>query len=121
MQYAPVKFISAHTGQRVEQLFAVIKSVYEQNTKRISTGILNDCISDAVAMVQPPSDKGRRLKIYYATQVGIKPPTVAVFVNRADLAHFSYVRYLENKLRENFGFEGTPIRMLIREKNEKKM
>ena len=118
MLYAPVTFISALTGQRVEQLFDLINSAVAENSKRISTGILNDCISDAVAMVQPPSDKGKRLKIYYATQASAKPPTFVIFVNRAQLAHYSYVRYLENKLRESFGFVGTPIRFSIRERGE---
>ncbi len=120
MMYAPSVFISAKTGLRVDTLFPMIQSVLEQNRKRISTGILNDVINEAIAMVQPPSDKGKRLKIYYATQASVKPPTFVLFVNRAELAHYSYVRYLENQLRAKFGFEGTPIRMLIREKNEKK-
>ena len=120
MMYAPSVFISAKTGLRVDTLFPMSQSVLEQNRKRISTGILNDVINEAIAMVQPPSDKGKRLKIYYATQASVKPPTFVLFVNRAELAHYSYVRYLENQLRAKFGFEGTPIRMLIREKNEKK-
>ena len=120
MMYAPSVFISAKTGLRVDTLFPMIQSVLEQNRKRISTGILNDVINEAIAMVQPPSDKGKRLKIYYATQASVKPPTFVLFVNRAELAHYSYVRYLENQLRAKFGIEGTPIRMLIREKNEKK-
>ncbi len=120
MMYAPSVFISAKTGLRVDTLFPMIQSVLEQNRKRISTGILNDVINEAIAMVQPPSDKGKRLKIYYATQASVKPPTFVLFVNRAELAHYSYVRYLENQLRARFGFEGTPIRMLIREKSEKK-
>jgi len=118
MTYAPIVFISALTGQRVEQMFDIINSAVAENSKRISTGILNDCIADAVAMVQPPSDKGKRLKIYYATQAGVKPPTFVLFVNRVQLAHFSYIRYLENRLRDTFGFEGTPIRFSIREKGE---
>lgn len=120
MMYAPSVFVSAKTGLRVDTLFPMIQSVLEQNRKRISTGILNDVINEAIAMVQPPSDKGKRLKIYYATQASVKPPTFVLFVNRAELAHYSYVRYLENQLRARFGFEGTPIRMLIREKSEKK-
>ncbi|MCL2838731.1 MAG: ribosome biogenesis GTPase Der [Oscillospiraceae bacterium] len=118
MLYAPVVFISALTGQRVESLFSIINSVVAENSKRISTGILNDCISDAVAMVQPPSDKGKRLKIYYATQASAKPPTFVLFVNKSQLAHYSYIRYLENRLRDTFGFEGTPIRFSIRERGE---
>ena len=119
MMYAPSVFISAQTGQRVDGLFDMIQSVLEQNTKRISTGLLNDVINEATSMVQPPSDKGKRLKIYYATQVSTKPPTFVLFVNNAELAHYSYVRYLENQLRARFGFEGTPIKFLVREKNKK--
>jgi len=118
MLYAPVVFISALTGQRVESLFGIINNAVAENSKRISTGILNDCISDAVAMVQPPSDKGKRLKIYYATQASSKPPTFVLFVNRVQLAHYSYIRYLENQLRATFGFKGTPIRFSIRERGE---
>ena len=119
MMYAPSMFISALTGQRVDDLFDKIHSVIEQNTKRISTGVLNDVINEAIAMVQPPSDKGKRLKIYYATPASTKPPTFVLFVNNAELAHYSYVRYLENQLRAKFGFEGTPIKFIIREKNKK--
>ncbi len=119
MMYAPSMYISAKTGQRVESLFDGIKEVLAQNSKRISTGVLNDVINEAIAMVQPPSDKGKRLKIYYATQASIKPPTFVLFVNNAELAHYSYIRYLENQLRAKFGFEGTPIKFLIREKNKK--
>lgn len=119
MMYAPPVFISAKTGLRVENLFRMIKEVKEQNERRISTGLLNDVINEAVAMVQPPSDKGKRLKIYYATQVSIKPPTFVLFVNNSELAHYSYVRYLENKLRETFGFVGTPIKFIVREKGDK--
>ncbi len=119
MMYAPPVFISAKTGLRVDNLFSMIKSVKEQNERRISTGLLNDVINDAIALVQPPSDKGKRLKIYYATQASTKPPTFILFVNNAELAHYSYVRYLENKIRETFGFEGTPIKFIIREKGEK--
>ena len=120
MPYAPMVFISAQTGQRVEKLYEMIKAVDEQNARRISTGMLNDMLNYATARVQPPSDKGKRLKIYYMTQVSTRPPTFACFVNRAELFHFSYQRYLENQIRENFGFEGTPIRMLVREKGDKK-
>lgn len=119
MMYAPSVFISAKTGQRVEELFPMIKAVLEQNTKRISTGLLNDVINEAIAMVQPPSDKGKRLKIYYATQASTKPPTFVLFVNNAELAHYSYIRYLENQLRAKFGFEGTPIKFIVREKTKK--
>ncbi len=117
MLYAPVVFISALTGQRVTKLYEMIKFVADQAAQRISTGMLNDVLNEAVAMVQPPSDKGKRLKLYYMTQIKVKPPTFAVFVNRADLAHFSYMRYIENRIRENFGFEGTPIVFKIREKD----
>lgn len=119
MMYAPSMYISAKTGQRVDTLFDGIKDVLAENSKRISTGVLNDVINEAIAMVQPPSDKGKRLKIYYATQAGIKPPTFVLFVNNAELAHYSYIRYLENQLRAKFGFEGTPIKFIIREKNKK--
>ncbi|MBR2917084.1 MAG: ribosome biogenesis GTPase Der [Clostridia bacterium] len=119
MMYAPAIFISAETGQRVNDLFDMIKSVLNENTKRISTGLLNDVINDAVAMVQPPSDKGKRLKIYYGTQSGVKPPTFVLFVNNSELAHYSYIRYLENQIRAKFGFEGTPLKFIIREKGEK--
>ncbi len=117
MLYAPVMFISALTGQRVTKLYDMIKFVADQAAQRVSTGMLNDVLNEAVAMVQPPSDKGKRLKIYYMTQIKVKPPTFAVFVNRAELAHFSYMRYLENRIRTNFGFEGTPIVFKIREKD----
>ena len=117
MSYVPFIFISAKTGQRVEKLFELIKHVYQQNTMRISTGMLNDILAYAVARVQPPSDKGRRLKIYYMTQASTQPPTFVLFVNRADLFHFSYQRYIENQIRSTFGMEGTPIRMIVRERN----
>ena len=116
MQYAPVLFISALTGQRVDKLYEMIRFVADQAAFRVSTGMLNDMLGEAVAMVQPPSDKGKRLKIFYMTQIKVKPPTFAVFVNKAELFHFSYMRYLENRLRENFGFEGTPIVFKVREK-----
>lgn len=119
MMYAPSVFVSAKTGQRVEELFPMIKAALEQNSKRISTGLLNDVINEAIAMVQPPSDKGKRLKIYYATQASVKPPTFVLFVNNAELAHYSYIRYLENQLRAKFGFEGTPIKFIVREKSKK--
>ena len=120
MQYAPIEFISAKTGQRINNLFDRVRDVYEQNTRRISTGTLNDVLNDATAKVQPPSDKGKRLKIYYITQAGTKPPTFILFVNDATLAHFSYVRYLENRIRETFGLSGTPVRFIIRERNGEK-
>ena len=118
MPYAPILFISAKTGQRVPRLFEQIRYVNEQASLRISTGMLNDVLSDAVTRVQPPTDKGRRLKIYYMTESGVKPPTFVIFCNDAELFHFSYQRYLENKLREVFGFSGTPIRFVIREKGD---
>ena len=119
MSYAPIVFISAKTGQRVDRLFELIDYVNNQASFRVQTGVLNDVLNDAVAMVQPPSDKGKRLKIYYMTQVGIKPPSFVVFVNDAELMHYSYSRYLQNTLRNNFGFEGTPIRFTIKEKGDK--
>ncbi len=119
MMYAESAFISAKTGQRVDSLFEMIDLAVSENKKRISTGLLNDVINDAIAMVQPPSDKGKRLKIYYCTQASVAPPTFILFVNNADLAHYSYVRYLENKLREAFGFRGTPVKFIIREKGDK--
>ncbi len=118
MAYAPFIFISAKTGQRLDRLFDLIKYVREQNTMRISTGMLNDVLADATARVQPPTDKGRRLRIYYMTQASTKPPTFVCFVNRADLFHYSYQRYIENRIRETFGLEGTPVRLIIREKGE---
>lgn len=117
MSYVPFIFISAKTGQRVEKLFGMIKNAAEMNAMRISTGMLNDVLAYAVARVQPPSDKGRRLKIYYMTQASSKPPTFVLFVNRADLFHFSYQRYIENQIRTTFGLEGTPVRMIIRERD----
>ena len=119
MPYAPILFISAKTGQRVERLFELIKYVHEQNTMRISTGMLNDILADATARVQPPTDKGKRLKIYYMTQASTKPPTFVCFCNRSDLFHFSYQRYLENQIRSTFGLEGTPVRFVIRERGDK--
>ena len=118
MSYAPFIFISAKTGQRLDRLFELIQYVREQNTMRISTGMLNDVLADATARVQPPTDKGRRLRIYYMTQASTKPPTFVCFVNRADLFHYSYQRYIENRIRETFGLEGTPVRLIIREKCE---
>ncbi len=119
MSFAPIVFISALEGQRLPQLMEAIKSAAEENKRRISTGMLNDVLNDATARVQPPSDKGRRLKIFYMTQASTQPPTFVFFVNRKDLFHFSYQRYLENRIRDTFGFKGTPIRFIIREKGEK--
>ena len=118
MTYAPVIFLSAKTGQRVGKLFGLINSCCEQSKIRITTGTLNDVLNDATARVQPPSDKGRYLKIYYMTQIGIQPPTFVIFCNSAELFHFSYRRYIENCLRETFGFKGTPIKLRIRERGE---
>ncbi len=118
MAYAPFVFISAKTGQRLDRLLELINYVNEQNATRISTGTLNDVLAQATARVQPPTDKGKRLKIYYMTQPSTRPPTFVFFVNRADLFHFSYQRYLENQLRETFGLEGTPIRFIIRERGD---
>ena len=119
MTYAPVQFVSALTGQRVGTLFEMINQVFDESRKRISTGMLNDLLSDAVARNQVPSDKGKRLKLYYMTQSQVAPPTFVVFCNSAELFHFSYQRYLENCLREAFGFRGTPIKMVIRQKGDK--
>ena len=117
MSYVPFIYISAKTGQRVDKLFPLINSVNSQNSMRIATGMLNDVLSYATTRVQPPSDKGRRLKIYYMTQASTKPPTFVVFVNRADLFHFSYQRYIENQIRQTFGLTGTPVRFVIRERD----
>lgn len=119
LSYAPIIFISAQTGQRVNKLFGMINHVATQNSFRISTSVLNQVINEAIAVVQPPTDKGKRLKIFYGTQVATKPPTFVIFVNSKDLFHFSYERYLVNKIRKEFGLEGTPIRIIAREKNEK--
>jgi GTP-binding protein len=118
MRYAPIQFISALTGQRVNKLFDLINFVYKQAGIRITTGTLNAVLADAMARVQPPTDKGRRLKIYYITQTGIYPPTIVCFCNDAKLFHFSYLRYLENQIRSVFGLEGTPIRMIIKERGD---
>ena len=119
MSYAPVLFISALTGQRTERLFELINYVNDQSNMRISTGMLNDVLADAQARVQPPTDKGRRLKIYYMTQTGVKPPNFVIFCNSRELFHFSYQRYLENQIRSVFGLEGTPVRIVIRQKGDK--
>ncbi len=118
MQYAPVLFISVKTGQRVDKLFELVKFVNDQASLRISTGMLNDLLNEATAMVQPPSDKGKRLKLYYVTQAAVKPPTFVIFVNKIDLFHYSYERYIENQLRRSYGFEGTPIRFIHREREK---
>ena len=120
MSYVPFVFISAKTGQRVNKLFEMITLVNEHNSMRISTGMLNDVLAYATTRVQPPSDKGRRLKIYYMTQPSTKPPTFVTFVNRADLFHFSYQRYLENQIRGTFGLTGTPVKFIVRERGESK-
>ena len=120
MSYAPIIFISAKTGQRIDRLFELIKYVHQQNTMRISTGKLNDILAESTARVQPPSDKGKRLKIFYMTQASTKPPTFVCFCNRAELFHFSYQRYLENQIRSVFGLEGTPVRFVIRERGDTK-
>ena len=119
MPYAPLLFLSALTGQRVGKLYELINYVANQNAMRITTGMLNNILEDATARVQPPTDKGRRLKIYYMTQVGVKPPHFVIFCNDARLFHFSYRRYLENQIRAVFGLEGTPVRITIRQKGDK--
>ncbi len=119
MPYAELVFISAKTGQRTGKLFELIDKVIENQTLRIQTGVLNEILTEAVALQQPPSDKGKRLKIFYMTQVGVRPPTFVFFVNDKELMHFSYIRYLENKIRSAFGFEGTPLRFFVRERGEK--
>ncbi len=120
MSYAPFVFISAKTGQRIDRLFELIMMAVNSAAMRITTGMLNDLLADAVARVQPPTDKGRRLKIMYVTQASVKPPTFVFFVNSAELFHFSYQRYLENRIRETFGMQGTPIRFIVREREDKK-
>ncbi len=116
MPYAPIEFISAKTGQRFDNILKLVNYVAEQQTLRVTTGLLNDILNEAIMLNQPPSDKGKRLKIYYMTQSSVKPPTFVLFVNDKELAHFSYVRYIENQLRKNFKFEGTSIKFIIREK-----
>jgi len=118
MSYAPIIFISAQTGQRLDKLFELIKFVDDQNSFRTTTGVLNDILARAVARVQPPSDKGKRLKIYYMTQISTRPPTFVAFCNSKELFHFSYQRYIENQIREVFGLEGTPLRLIIRERGD---
>ena len=118
MSYAQIVFISAKTGQRLPRLFETIEMVIENNSMRVATGVLNEIISEACAMKQPPSDKGKRLKIYYATQASVKPPTFIIFVNDKELMHFSYLRYLENQIRETFGFKGTSLKFIVRQRKE---
>ena len=118
MPYAPMIFFSAKTGQRVENLFALIKKVHEAACTRITTGNLNAILAEATARVQPPTDKGRRLKIFYITQAGIQPPTFVCFCNDAKLFHFSYLRYLENQIRQVYKLEGTPVKMVVRQRGE---
>ena len=118
LSYAPIIFISAKTGQRIDKLFDLINNVAEQNSK---SGMLNQVINEAIALVQPPSDKGKRLRVYYGTQVATKPPTFIIFVNKKELFHFSYERYLVNQIRKEFGLEGTPVRIIAREKLDKEV
>ncbi len=119
MPYAEILFVSAVTGQRLPKLFEVIDMVSENHAMRVATGVLNEIMAEAVAMKQPPSDKGKRLRLFYITQVSVKPPTFVIFVNDKELMHFSYTRYIENQIRNTFGFRGTPLRFIIRERNEK--
>ena len=119
MPYAEIIFISAHTGQRIPKLFDMLEVVIQNHSLRIATGVLNEILTEAVALQQPPSDKGRRLKIFYITQASVKPPAFVIFVNDKKLMHFSYTRYIENKIREAFGFTGTPLKFIIRERKEK--
>ena len=118
MPYAEIMFISALTGQRVPKLFETIDAVIENCALRVQTGVLNEIVAQATAMQQPPTDKGKRLKIFYVTQVAVKPPTFVIFVNDKQLMHFSYTRYLENQIRDTFGFKGTPLKFIIRERKE---
>ena len=120
MPYAEIMFISAKTGQRLNKIYELVDHIVDAQTMRIPTGVLNEILTEAVAMKQPPSDKGKRLKLYYITQVSVKPPTFVIFVNDKQLMHFSYTRYIENKIREAFGFKGTPLRFIIRERKEDK-
>lgn len=120
MPYAEMLFISAKTGQRLPKLFETIDAVIENHAMRVATGVLNEIMAEAVAMQQPPSDKGKRLRLYYITQAAVKPPTFVIFVNDKELMHFSYTRYIENKIREAFGFRGTPLKFIIRERKESK-
>ena len=118
MPYAEILFISAKSGQRLNKIFEMIDIVIENNSMRVETGVLNEIVAEAVAMQQPPTDKGKRLRIYYVTQVSVKPPTFVVFVNDKNLMHFSYTRYLENRIRDTFGFRGTALKFITRERKE---
>ena len=118
MPYAEIMYVSAKTGQRLNKLYDMIDMVIDSQTLRIQTGVLNEIMTEAVAMQQPPSDKGKRLKLYYITQVSVKPPTFVIFVNDKELMHFSYTRYLENRIRDTFGFRGTALKFIIRERKE---
>ena len=118
MPYAEIIFISALTGQRLPKLFETIDAVIENHALRVATGVLNEIMAEEVALQQPPTDKGKRLRLYYITQVSVKPPTFVIFVNDKELMHFSYTRYIENKIREAFGFRGTPLKFIIRERKE---
>jgi len=120
MPYAEILFVSVKSGQRIDKIFETIDAVLENNSMRIATGVLNEIVAEAVAMQQPPSDKGKRLRIYYVTQVGVKPPTFVIFVNDKELMHFSYTRYLENRIRDTFGFRGTALKFITRERKEDK-
>ena len=119
MPYAEIVFISALTGQRLPKLYDTIDMVAENHAMRVQTGVLNEIMSQAVVMQQPPSDKGKRLKLFYITQVSVKPPTFVIFVNDKELMHFSYTRYIENQIRDTFGFKGTPLKFIIRQRDEK--
>ena len=120
MPYAKLLFVSAKTGQRIPRMFEAIDAVIQNHALRVQTGVLNEILTEAMALHQPPSDKGKRLKIFYMTQVSVKPPTFVFFVNSKKLMHFSYTRYLENRIRDAFGFEGTPLRFIVRERKEMK-
>ena len=119
MPYAEILFVSEETGQRLPKLFEKIDMVLENQTLRVQTGVLNEIMAEAVALQQPPSDKGKRLRLYYITQVSVKPPTFVIFVNDRKLTHFSYTRYLENKIRDAFGFRGTSLKFIYRERKDK--
>ena len=118
MPYAEIMFVSAVTGQRLIKLYEMIDMVIENHSMRVGTGVLNEIMTEAVAMQQPPSDKGKRLRLYYITQVSVKPPTFVIFVNDKELMHFSYTRYIENQIRNAFGFKGTPLKFIIRERKD---
>jgi GTPase len=118
MDYAEYLFISAETGQRIHKIYDLVNMIHDNQVMRIKTGVLNEILAKATAMKQPPSDKGKRLKLFYITQASVAPPTFVIFVNDRELMHFSYTRYIENQIRENFGFRGTPIRFIIRERGE---